>query len=1163
MRSNTSYSRLVDHPSRWMRLAVTLAALGFCGLTSLRAQQVVFFSDSFTNGSLSQWTNIGGSTISNGQLQVPKSLDMIRAVSGTAAWTDYHFTANVTVDTAAIGLFFRSPDNADGYMWQLNVGTGQLRFHKKVGGTYTVLKQTAWPLVTGTAYAVEIDTSGTNFAISINGVPADSYGDATFSSGLIGFRTGATETASIGNVVVSTGSAAPPPVIAPGPPVGFQAVPEWNAGTPFASLQWTTGTGGTPSGLLLERQAAGTGSYERVCGLNGAAISFADSWIEPGTGYTYRLSAFNASGTSDYVYATIPAAQPVPAGFASWAQTQWTGTSGADLGTLWTGVGTDGLANALHYAFPGSAGAGSLPGSLSIARVSGSNALQVRSGGFTARTDTHYQLQGSPDLASWQTYLDETSSQFSMLGTGTSVALMSINPAAGGTPRFFRWSVSPNPLASLAPAGLLVDGLAGTSNAMVTQKNPVLSWEVGNDSQTAYEILVATSPSLLAAGLANVWSSGEVSGTTSLNIPFARAALQNNTTYYWTVRTWNSAGVASDFATAQSFTTGTLSAVYQTDPPHIVQVPTAPVTVVRKGAGWYFIDFGQDAFGTVTLNIPSPVDGQTVTLGMGEELSGTYTVDTTPLSGSYIRYEANSITMHSGTTSYTVTPTWTPLYSNYIPLPSYMSQVMPFRYVEITNVPEPFDGSQIRQLQTHVPFDDTQAVFTSSDPLVTGIFNMCKYSTKATAFMNIYVDGDRERRVDGGDNDIHLLNHVVLDHDYATGRYTNEYMLTNVTGGTDWAMHLIFMAWYDYLYTGDARSLAAFYTQLQARLVPGDFLSNGFFLGTTTTDASGDIVDWPNGERDGYDMVMPIKSVITALHYRSLIYMQQIATVLGKTSDAANYQVDAALTYNNFTALWDGTNNCYFDGMSASYVADSHHSLHGNIFPLALGLVPPGQQAAVINYIESRGIVCSVYGAQFLFDALYRYGQGNYALSLLDSTGLRSWHNMLSWGATMTHEAWDPSLKPNEDWNHAWGSAAANIIPRWLIGVRPLLPGFQKFVIQPQIGTLAYASITLPTIRGSVSVNVQNNTSSDFAMSVTIPANTSALVGLPSLSSTSTAVYMDGAPVAAAVAGNTLNPQWAATEVPAGVFTTGLITSGSTVWIDNVPPGPHLFERLP
>jgi len=42
--------------------------------------------------------------------------------------------------------------------------------------------------------------------------------------------------------------------------------------------------------------------------------------------------------------------------------------------------------------------------------------------------------------------------------------------------------------------------------------------------------------------------------------------------------------------------------------------------------------------------------------------------------------------------------------------------------------------------------------------------------------------------------------------------------------------------------------------------------------------------------------------------------------------------------------------------------------------------------------------------------------------------------------------------KPNSDWNHAWGAAPANIIPRQLWGIQPKVPGFKVVHIRPKWG---------------------------------------------------------------------------------------------------------------
>ena len=53
-------------------------------------------------------------------------------------------------------------------------------------------------------------------------------------------------------------------------------------------------------------------------------------------------------------------------------------------------------------------------------------------------------------------------------------------------------------------------------------------------------------------------------------------------------------------------------------------------------------------------------------------------------------------------------------------------------------------------------------------------------------------------------------------------------------------------------------------------------------------------------------------------------------------------------------------------------------------------------------------------------------------MKLLLDDGPRSWLGMMKQGSTITLEAWNMKDKPNLDWNHAWGAAPANLIPRFL-----------------------------------------------------------------------------------------------------------------------------------
>ncbi|WP_445422162.1 alpha-L-rhamnosidase-related protein, partial [Arsenicibacter rosenii] len=148
------------------------------------------------------------------------------------------------------------------------------------------------------------------------------------------------------------------------------------------------------------------------------------------------------------------------------------------------------------------------------------------------------------------------------------------------------------------------------------------------------------------------------------------------------------------------------------------------------------------------------------------------------------------------------------------------------------------------------------------------------------------------------------------------------------------------------------------------------------------------------GETDGF-VYNTYNAVINAWYYRNLVLMQQIARVLGKTDDARRYEQATNQVYKAFrTAFRDPATRLIKDGDSTG-----HSSLHANMFALAFGLVPQEDLPAVTTFIKSRKMACSVYGAQFLLDALYDAGMGAYALSLMTATTQRSWYNMIRVGS--------------------------------------------------------------------------------------------------------------------------------------------------------------------
>ncbi len=652
----------------------------------------------------------------------------------------------------------------------------------------------------------------------------------------------------------------------------------------------------------------------------------------------------------------------------------------------------------------------------------------------------------------------------------------------------------------------------------ISTRRPVFGWLIpegtNNMLQTAYRILVADSKQKLQTGNGNLWDSGKVFSSHSANIPYNGKPLKPGAVVYWKVKVWDNHGRESSYSNMSQFKTADTLSDYATDRYPIQKQDEYPWQITNLNREGYFADFGKAAFGRVRINLFSDYGTDTVVIHLGEAARDGR-VDRNP--GGTIRYSRYTLVPEKGSNTYIVTIPADARNTGpqAILVPEYIGEVTPFRYLEIENYKHPLQEKDIVRETAFYPFNDAESYFHSSDTILNQVWEISKYSIKATSFLGVYVDGDRERIPYEADALINQLSHYCVAREYNMARYTHEYLIHKPTWPTEWILQSVLMAWEDYLYTGDSRSLAYFYDDLKAKTLSGLADKQGFISTRTgkmtpkllqSIHFNGklrDIVDWPHtgilglekeedGETDGF-VFTDINTVVNAFHYRAITLMAQIADILGKSDDHAMYLKQAVRLKQVFNEeLFDKKRGYYIDG-----IGTSHASLHANMFPLAFGLVEDENMESVLDFIRSRGMACSVYGAQFLLDAVYGAHDAAYGLQLLTSTGERSWYNMIRSGSTITMEAWDNKYKPNQDWNHAWGAAPANIIPRKLMGIEPLEPGFRKIRIRPQPGSLQFAEVKHPTVRGDVSVKFTNDPGKSFQLEVHIPANTTADIYIP------------------------------------------------------------------
>jgi alpha-L-rhamnosidase len=418
----------------------------------------------------------------------------------------------------------------------------------------------------------------------------------------------------------------------------------------------------------------------------------------------------------------------------------------------------------------------------------------------------------------------------------------------------------------------------------------------------------------------------------------------------------------------------------------------------------------------------------------------------------------------------------------------------------------PLTKSDVQFVAISGPFDETAAHFESSEPLLNSIFQLCKNSAEYD-ILDVYVDcPTRQRTPFPGDGIITLRTNEVMSRDYGTGEYSiYTYLGSFYPTFADYNIQVVNAAWLDYVATGDLDFIRDHWEELKKRQDSAkiNYLYTDHLLALTS------LADYPFKYRDNYTPGPPgtPDNVINAWNFNTLNIFAKMADALGKAAERDDFLArakDLAGKYN--TAFWDAQNFHYVDAANQPHAAAS-----SSFFPAAFGLVPPDRRDKVASYLVAKGMACGVYGAQWLFDALYELGQDQAALDLLLSHGQHSYYNMIqALGATTACETWDD---PKCTTCHTWGSAAGNIIAGHLMGIEPLTPGFGTIAIHPHPGNLAWAKIDVPTIRGPVHEEFESfSTTGRFTMRLIIPANVHAQVSIPAPPTKAPTITVDGTP---------------------------------------------------
>jgi alpha-L-rhamnosidase len=506
------------------------------------------------------------------------------------------------------------------------------------------------------------------------------------------------------------------------------------------------------------------------------------------------------------------------------------------------------------------------------------------------------------------------------------------------------------------------------------------------------------------------------------------------------------------------------------------------------GNGHYFIDLGQEVIGGLQLTLEAD-EPHTIRLCFGEELNA---------DGS-VRYRMRTSNVYE--------EFWT-LREGEQTLENYSMKT--FRYVDVFDCHATITEDKVRAVALRKSFDAEESSFQCSNAVLCHLYDTFKYAICATN-QDLYVDSQsRERCAYEGDALINMLSSYTYESDVALPRFSTDYLLTHRTWPAEYALMPIHMVRLDYLYSGNRSLLERVYPQLRNLILAEQIDPDiGLYPSKAAPHNGWDsiLVDWPVTSRDGYEMrAAYYNTVYNAMMHISLRDMAVMAGVLGKDDDATAFRAAAdALRHDMIEKLYDPAECAFRDGLAVTGKPVDHFAQHATAFALCAAVYSDAAMRDSLgrHLVGQETIRTSIYGAFFLLDALYHAGFGAYATALLaddDLTpGVHSFASSLyNGGVTIAPEAWNVGEKGNMTFSHPWGSAPASMIVRGMFGIRPTRPGFHKFDVRPQIGDLPYASIRVPTVKGTIVVSIGQNREA-YEAEVTVPPNTKATVYLPAV----------------------------------------------------------------
>lgn len=315
-------------------------------------------------------------------------------------------------------------------------------------------------------------------------------------------------------------------------------------------------------------------------------------------------------------------------------------------------------------------------------------------------------------------------------------------------------------------------------------------------------------------------------------------------------------------------------------------------------------------------------------------------------------------------------------------------------------------------------------------------------------------------------------------------------------GGPAWADAFLIVPWTMYQLYGEEATLRRHYASMKRFVDSLERDSINLIRSHPDWNGFHGFGDWLNTKAE-----TPNDLIGTAFFAHSAHLMTKIAIVLGESGDATNYQrlserVKAAWRSRFLTP----------DGMIVSQTQTAA------LLALHFDLVPAGLVNPIFKWLTDdvtrRGwhLSTGFVGTPYINHVLSEFGRNDIAYRLLLQESWPSWLYSVTQGATTIWERWDGWTQEKgfqDPGMNSFNHYSLGSVGEWMyatvagLDLDPAKPGYENVIVHPiPGGGFTWARAKYDSIRGRIETSWRVK-GSRFELDVTVPANTSATVFVP------------------------------------------------------------------